>query len=952
MTNIQQQIENIRQALEWIKVNEPQDYDRQFLNFVEERRKLRKVMQAQSFNPAAAAYGESQKGKSYLMSNLLQKDGAPFMLNYGDKAYDFIYEINPIGNGAEATGVVTRFTSFQRNGELFSEEHPVAMRTLTVADIIMILSDGYYNDIRDYSVADNIKEKAEEFYNDYVNRSVVNGPVTADDLLEMQSYFHEYINNAQAYGKAGYFTRLALVADRIPLADYEKVYGFLWDNNEYFSKLFQRLLDLQSRLHFAPYLYLPMDALLHRGNNDNTIMAVQCLHGQSDEAQKHTEVYIREQGIFRTERNIRKCDLSAICAEVIVRIPDDFLDSCGEYVFDGIEDPQVMAQLSHEPVKKDILRHLDLLDFPGARSRKKEDKDTLGNGCILTTILLRGKVAYLFNKYNESSELNVLLFCHDQAKSEVAELPHLISSWVENYVGKTPEKRSAVIDDCGGVAPLFYISTKFNMDMALQSGDSNNATEALKGRWHQRFKKVLYNECFNADGKEWVKNWSSPGTRFSNSYLLRDFKYSGERGSRLYTDFEETGHETKSMIPDDYYRELRKTFIGSDDAGFFFPNPALAWDVAATINNDGALYIIEKLGIVAKNIEVARNKQFDEDTKKALDVVIQAMVKYQPATDNAQQMQRNIENAYNVLRELDFTCNNDNYYYGHLLEGLQLCERDIYDPIHQLILSGKLNEPLYNFEQYQIIRERCHNFEECETLEKKWERLMKVYHYASKQAASDDLTRRKIDTTILFADNLPPQLPSYLIAIHVLKLWKEKITSVDFQNTYAAEDGFAPGVLNEMVGCLLDAVDRLNLLDHLHKDLKDYTDIAAVKNIPVSLVADIIASSVSNFVADFGYSFLDEKKRNELEEMAKQDDLPVFKWISQPRQEVFSEPEVAELFSQVLSSGSALIPAFKQSFFAWEEYIFLAFLSRVERSKYALEITQQLATVIQGLSEK
>ena len=117
-------------------------------------------------------------------------------------------------------------------------------------------------------------------------------------------------------------------------------------------------------------------------------------------------------------------------------------------------------------------------------------------------------------------------------------------------------------------------------------------------------------------------------------------------------------------------------------------------------------------------------------------------------------------------------------------------------------------------------------------------------------------------------------------------------------------------------------------------------------------MADIIASSVSNFVADFGYSFLDEKKRNELEEMAKQDDLPVFKWISQPRQEVFSEPEVAELFSQVLSSGSALIPAFKQSFFAWEEYIFLAFLSRVERSKYALEITQQLATVIQGLSEK
>ena len=142
------QIENINKSLRWVKAHRPDVFEQRFLQLVEERRKLRKIARAAEDNPAIAAYGKSQVGKSYLMSNMLQQevtlpDGRktikPFEVVADGRRYNFIDEMNPITKDTEATGVVTRFSSFSRLPERYSEQYPIRMKSLSVADMTLIL---------------------------------------------------------------------------------------------------------------------------------------------------------------------------------------------------------------------------------------------------------------------------------------------------------------------------------------------------------------------------------------------------------------------------------------------------------------------------------------------------------------------------------------------------------------------------------------------------------------------------------------------------------------------------------------------------------------------------------------------------------------------------------------------------------------------------------------------
>ena len=64
--NINNLIDNINDSLAWIKKYKPSDYEQKFFSLIEERRKLGIIKTACKDNPAIAAYGVSQVGKSYL----------------------------------------------------------------------------------------------------------------------------------------------------------------------------------------------------------------------------------------------------------------------------------------------------------------------------------------------------------------------------------------------------------------------------------------------------------------------------------------------------------------------------------------------------------------------------------------------------------------------------------------------------------------------------------------------------------------------------------------------------------------------------------------------------------------------------------------------------------------------------------------------------------------------
>ncbi|MBR4367316.1 MAG: hypothetical protein IKP43_11125, partial [Bacteroidaceae bacterium] len=337
-------IEKINEALAWIKDNRPDDYNQKFQQLVECRRALKTIANAAENNPGIAAFGKSQVGKSYLISCLLQDNGKPFMVKSGSKAYDFVFEINPPseeGGGRESTGVVSRFSSFKRHPDLYNRDLPVLIRTFTVADVVTILSDSYFNDFANYTSHgdDEIKQLSKDFINKYSTKATIAGsPLSADDMLFIKDYFKKHINHASAINKSAFFDRLSMIIDRVPVNEYATIFSNLWHNNDYFTMLFNKLLDTLRTFSFAKYIYLPIESVLHNGVRENTIMSVQCLKQLflSDSPFK-TDAYTFENGQFiKRASDMPKSELCAICAEAVFKIEDEFLKSTGHYDLEGI----------------------------------------------------------------------------------------------------------------------------------------------------------------------------------------------------------------------------------------------------------------------------------------------------------------------------------------------------------------------------------------------------------------------------------------------------------------------------------------------------------------------------------------------------------------------------------------------------------------------------------------
>ena len=146
MKDIRQQLDIINRAIDWADTYNKDTFPREELR--EYRRQIKKIAGALEENCSAAAYGESQVGKSYLMSSLLSTPDKPFVITNKGHEYNFIDNINPSGGNTsktESTGVVTRFTVNNDNEKM---KDFVRVKNLSVADIIMLLADSYYNDLK------------------------------------------------------------------------------------------------------------------------------------------------------------------------------------------------------------------------------------------------------------------------------------------------------------------------------------------------------------------------------------------------------------------------------------------------------------------------------------------------------------------------------------------------------------------------------------------------------------------------------------------------------------------------------------------------------------------------------------------------------------------------------------------------------------------------------------
>ena len=939
LQEINKQIDNINKSIEWIKVNKPGDFKQRYLQLVDDRRTLKKIKTAVANNPGIAAFGKSQVGKSYLISCLLQgrdsegKD-LPFMVKAGEKSYNFVYKINPPseeGGGRESTGVVSRFSSFKREKTLYNQNLPVLVKPFTVTDIIIILADSYFNDFGDYTTPgeSEIKELCEQWEAKYENLPAINKTVVcADDIINMKYYFEKHVNNAQTFNRSAIFDRLALLIDKIPMSDYADIFSTFWNNEKTFTTLFLKLTDILKIFNFSDSLYMPIESVLHEGIRENTIMSVQCLKQLFQADSQYTcDVHVNEDGNYeRRAKDIPKSDIAAICSEVVYRIDEDFLSSSRPYKWNNMA-KDVQDEITHGNVEMKMLEDNDLLDFPGARAREQEELKKLSTDNVLD-FFLRGKVAYLFNKYNEEMGINILLYCHHNKDNDVTGLYKLLEDWVMNYVGRTCDERREKLN-ITKKSPLFYIGTMFNLDMELGKG-SEMTEKSIEQRWIGRFDTVVNKQCFHRITADWVKNWTAQGEDFNNSYVLRDYKFS----TKLYEGFEEVGHETCSKMSDSYYRMMRKTFIENEHVKRLFEKPNVSWDVAATQENDGALYIIENLTKVASKMNEARESDFRKILNTVRNHVYSTLRDYYTPTDMDAVLNANIRKANAVFRELDFTCNSDNYYFGHLLQALQMTETESYRIVHKIMQSPELNNTVNEFKDYEIIRNSCekngHSLDKAKTEDEKWNCIIQTYSFDDKGEAQDFLVRKKVDVEKLFSGSYRRKLNSCVIADSVYDAWCSSIKSVDFLNEFASEDGFDTTIMSNLVDELITTANASDIRNRMADSIAEYVNVVSIHTAKENLLADILASMINNFVLDFGFSWLTDEEKDKARKTCEKYNIPAFNYICKEMPATFDEAALAAMFNEMSSSPKALLPSFEDNYNKWLEYMLISFVAHLD----------------------
>lgn len=879
--NINTQLNIIEKAIKWVKETDSMKGakgENAYRNLVNYRRKLNKKKFALEGNPAAAMYGESQAGKSYLVSALLSVAGKSFkVLDGKENEFDFKNQINPRGNEMESTSVVTRFSTKYAS---INQDYPILAKLLSPTDIILVICEAYYNNLKVNKPLsfDDLKEKINSFELNYSNKKECQKLIIEDDILNMEDYFNDNFsklvyNNVK---DADFFDKISSFVTKIPPEEWKDVFSLFWNFNPQLTKLFNDLIKQYQQLNFTDTVYLPMDAVLR---DKGTLLDVSRLDeiydtfkGQESDYAYQTLVFYKDKEANEKTITFSKPYLCALTAEIIFVLPEKLKED------------------------KPFLADTDLLDFPGTRRFETTSEENISDKS-LTVLLRRGRVDYLFNKYSSYERLNALLFCQNQKQSSQSVMPEKLNRWIGSMIGNSPEEREAYKSS---ISPLFIISTWFNKDLEFDfNNDKPDKTQSLNERWHQRFTKTLAGEIIKSSDYPWLNNWTISNPNFQNIYLLRDFDKSSETNSQIYKGYNQNAIETEEIKPEsfpDFRNKLRKSFIEYDFVKKHFKNPENSWDRAASINEDGTQLIIDKLTIAANNINPARIEKSVRELQLILENIITFLKEYYNSPDKAESLLKAIATSGSIQANLDIAFGRDPYFFGSMMRELMLKNSDVYN-----LYLGKIRDierrDVINMDKYSAIRINVPELNPNENFDMNLECLRKHYEKRTIKECQDFFENEQgIDLNELFyGNNARVKSFSQVLAKELETFWFEDYMLRNQKNLseIVSKEG-----LQEIQDMLRRLYEKLNITEIIAERIRRYVD--GYRNIEdvYEMIADISAEMINKFINTVGIEYYNESNYSDLKKASE--NINGLSWEHDELQfEKNTKNEVAELITQM-----------------------------------------------------
>ncbi|MDR1086408.1 MAG: putative virulence factor [Deltaproteobacteria bacterium] len=550
-----------REGEKWLLDNEssagPQEVVRKRLR--RSARFLKTYADAAGSKAGVAVFGPSQAGKSTLISALAKGPTGSLRVDFGAEVLDYMLSINPEG-GNETTGLVTRF-SLDHPAESPDPAKPVCLKLFSEADIIKILANTYFGEAKGAVRVqpDDIKK----ILDDLSKKPPAKSTLTLDDMEDLAEYVRG-ISEVYASGpvlEAHFWPRAAELAVRLSLTDRVSLFSCLWGNLDQFNSLYVKLFKALEQLGHQETAFSGLNALyqpeLAADSRKNSVLHVDRLMGLLDDGGDTVEVV----SLKGQRASLTRPVLSALIAEIHVKVvekPGRFMD------------------------------YADILDFPGYRAREKlsDITEEMKNPEVLKKCFLRGKVAYLFERYCARHEITAMLLCIGDSVQNNPDLPAVIDHWLKDTHGELPEDRY------GKPVCLFLVLTKFDRMLEKGTGSSDPVT-----RWDNRYNASFLQFFSN---HSWPKEWTKKGSDvrpFNNIYWLLNLGFA-DGFFNIEKSPGESGEIKCSGVRDDqagWVENIRQGYLDSETTKKHVREPEAAWEAIAAGSDGGVSYIVQNL---------------------------------------------------------------------------------------------------------------------------------------------------------------------------------------------------------------------------------------------------------------------------------------------------------------------------------------------------------------------
>lgn len=860
----------IEDSMKWVAANVEKDKQAVTLyNLKKLRRDAKRFENAIPKRPSVAIFGQSQVGKSYLVSNLAKTPDAQSLYvkvpDTGEEV-DFIEKINPPGGGKEATGLVSRFTTVDSWQQGFK---PYLIRLFSQADLVKIIINGYLSDITHYTYNINRDEVQKEIQT--LSAIKQNSPCSGfseDEVYDVKEYCNNNFRDhfiIKDLNNINFWEDIASVVPYIDSSQRFKVFEILWGKQTFFTDLFVKLSVGLSQLNFMSEVRTDLSALTPQ---QDTILDVERLRElYKNEKKPQVNCYDGGTLIASLDRSV----LSALCAEVVLPLSDTTTNN------------------PHRAFLKDA----DVLDFPGARSRQQipevtfEEKDN--NDKLL--VFLRGKISFLFNRYNFNYEISTLLFCMDDKQPEVADLPKFLYEWIRNTHGGSPERRAErerklafLVPDSKieKLVPLLVCFTKFNIELA-----GNPATEKPgelgphNSKWTARIGANFADQMGISVGDTWIQNWDNSGP-FKNVFPLRDPKWSKSFFEGMETDGRETQLRPEYVQK---FTDMQNSWVNHKDVISYVRNPKECWDEFTSPNKSGIDYIIKYMTPTCNPIiKHEQIKSQIEDLKEHLYDELSAFYQGGNIDEKLKKAKLSAAQAFMMIMKMQ----KENNTFGNFIDRLVISDDLSWKIYFDLMMNKQIEvetaaKPVAaptsgNTVSLDLI-EMLSQFITIDKGEDADSIIVKLKEFFGIDDTSDlknVLAESGIDIISLLEkkeekDNGEVKDRAYIFAENLLSRWLEYIEAVKDDNSLlqlGLNKKTADTILNE----LNKNKNRVNLKKIIADQVREHVESFQLTS-NIDIVARISANILNRFVNSLGWEFVQVADRPKVKPT---DSLPVF----------------------------------------------------------------------------